>query len=221
MGMISLHNITKKYQQGSVKTEVLKGVNLEVAKGEFVAIMGRSGCGKSTLLNIIGGMDRADGGSYLFNEKEIPCMSAKKMAHFRNKNVGFVFQAFHLMAEFNVLDNIALPLGYAGISGKMRKEKAKELLSKIGLTDKAKSRPFQLSGGEQQRIAIARAISNEPEVLLADEPTGSLDEENGTHVMELLKSLGKQGLTIIMVTHDKKVAEYADRIVTMKNGRIE
>ncbi len=220
MQIITIKNLVKTYQSGDAKNEVLKDVCLEVNKGEFIAIMGRSGCGKSTLLNIMGGMDLADRGSYLFEGMQVSDFNRRQLAHFRNKKVGFVFQAFHLLPEFSIIDNISLPLGYAGAKSGQRKKRAKQLLEMVGLAGRETGRPFQLSGGEQQRVAIARAISNQPEVLLADEPTGSLDEENGIKIMQLLKTLNGQGLTIIMVTHDKKVAEYADRIIYMADGKI-
>ena len=219
--MIIINNLQKKYKNGDMDTEVLQGVNMQVKRGEFVAVMGRSGCGKSTLLNIIGGMDKADNGSYLFDGEQVLDYNSQQLANFRNKKVGFVFQAFHLLQEFSVADNIALPLGYAGIGAKQRKRTALELLEQIGLVEKAGRRPFQLSGGEQQRVAIARAISNQPEVLLADEPTGSLDEENGIRILELLKNLNERGLTIIMVTHDIKVSEYADRVIRITDGKVK
>lgn len=219
--MLIINNLQKKYKNGDMDTEVLQGVNMQVKRGEFVAVMGRSGCGKSTLLNIIGGMDKADSGSYLFDGEQVLDYNSQQLANFRNKKVGFVFQAFHLLQEFSVVDNIALPLGYAGIGAKQRKRTALELLEQIGLVEKAGRRPFQLSGGEQQRVAIARAISNQPEVLLADEPTGSLDEENGIRILELLKNLNERGLTIIMVTHDIKVSEYADRVIRITDGKVK
>ncbi len=221
MKIIAIKNLMKTYQTGGAKNEVLKNVCLEAEKGEFVAIMGRSGCGKSTLLNIMGGMDKADGGSYLFHGERVSDFNRRQLAHFRNKNVGFVFQAFHLLPEFNVMDNISLPLGYAGEKAAQRKQRAKQLLEMVGLAGRERDKVFQLSGGERQRVAIARAISNRPEVILADEPTGSLDEENGAKIMQLLKKLNGQGATIVMVTHDKKVAGYADRVIYMENGNIK
>lgn len=218
--MIQVEHLFKSYKTGELRTEVLKDVSLSVEKGEFVSIMGRSGCGKSTLLSILGGMDSADKGSYAFDGEDVSGMDARSLAHFRNKKVGFVFQAFHLLPEFNVMDNVSVPLGYAGVGAKQRRAVAMELLEKVGLGDKAKRRPSQLSGGEQQRVAIARAIAAKPEVLLADEPTGSLDEENGIRVMEMLKQLNEQGLTIILVTHDSKVAGYADRVLHMVDGKM-
>lgn len=218
--MIKVEHLYKSYKTGDISTEVLKDVGLEVEAGEFIAIMGRSGSGKSTLLNILGGMDSADSGSYLFDGEPVSGMDSRQLAHFRNKKIGFVFQSFYLLPEFNVMDNVAVPMGYGGVSSRERKARSLKLLEQVGLEKKAKRRPSQLSGGEQQRVAIARAIAQKPSVLLADEPTGSLDEENGIRIMELLKKLNEQGLTIILVTHDTKVAKYADRILYMTDGKL-
>lgn len=218
--MIEVRNLYKSYKNGDVCTKVLKDMNLTVEDGAFVTIMGRSGCGKSTLLNILGGMDRADQGTYLFDGTPVSGMDGRSLACFRNQKVGFVFQSFHLLPEFNVADNVALPLGYGGMGAKQRRKISMELLEKVGLADKARRRPSQLSGGEQQRVAIARAVAAGPKVLLADEPTGSLDEENGQKIMEMLKALNTQGLTILLVTHDPKVAACGSRMIHMADGRI-
>lgn len=215
--MIKLDNITKEYNKDTV---ALNNVSLEIKEGEFVAIIGKSGCGKSTLLNILGGMDVQTEGSYTFNETEVSKLKGKKLAKFRNENIGFVFQSFYLMNDLNCIDNVSLPLGYANASAKQRKETALKLLDEVGLKDMAKKRPSQMSGGEQQRIAIARALSNSPSVILADEPTGNLDEENGQKIMDLLRKLNKDGLTIIMVTHDLDLAEQADRMIHISDGKI-
>lgn len=215
--MIKIENLTKKYNE---ETTALNNVSLKINKGEFIAIVGKSGCGKSTLLNILGGMDIQTSGSYKFNDVEVSDLKGKKLAKFRNQNIGFVFQSFYLMNDFNAIDNISLPLGYANASAKVRKDTALRLLEEVDLLHKAKSRPSQMSGGEQQRIAIARAMSNNPEVLLADEPTGNLDEENGQRIMDLLKKLNKQGLTVIMVTHDLDLAKQADRMIHISDGKI-
>jgi len=220
MAVITLSQIKKTYQTGKIRTDVLKGIDFELNEGEFVAITGRSGCGKSTLLNILGGMDRQSGGEYLFDGKRVDQLNDVALARFRNRSIGFVFQAFHLAKELNALDNVALPLGYAGVGKRERRKRADELLAQVGLADKGKSYPSQLSGGEQQRVAIARAIANRPKVLLADEPTGNLDQENGMMVMELLQRLHKEGLTIIMVTHDLSLAGQADRLIRMQDGKI-
>ncbi|MSS63262.1 ABC transporter ATP-binding protein [Velocimicrobium porci] len=218
--MIKMENISKVYNSGVVETKALEQVSFEIKKGEFVAVIGRSGCGKSTLLNILGGMDTATEGSYLFDDICVNQLRGSSLAQFRNKKIGFVFQGFYLVAEMSAEENVALPLGYAKVGKKERKQRALELLKAVGLEEKAKNRPFELSGGEQQRVAIARAIANEPSVLLADEPTGNLDEENSKMVMELLQDLHKKGLTIIMVTHDMELAKKAERIIQIKDGKI-
>lgn len=218
--MIKIEQVVKRYGKGSGETVALKGVSLQIEKGEFVAITGPSGCGKSTLLNILGGMDIQTSGEYFYNDIDVKKLSEKELAKFRNKHIGFVFQAFHLAKEMTVAENIALPLGYAGVSGKARKERAKELLKKVGLSDKYKAYPTKLSGGEMQRVAIARALANYPQVLLADEPTGNLDYENGQMIMKLLKELNREGTTVIMVTHDRELAAMADRQICMADGKI-
>lgn len=218
-----LKDIVKRYEIGKKKnrnvTEALRGVNLSIAEGEFVAITGRSGCGKSTLLNIMGGMDRQTSGEYLFRGEKIDDMNTRALARFRNQSIGFVFQAFYLAKELNAIDNVAMPLGYAHVSSRERKRRAEEALAAVGLSEKLHARPSQLSGGEQQRVAIARAIINHPAALLADEPTGNLDYENGQKIMDLLHRLHEDGLTIVMVTHDLALAKQADRIIHMEDGR--
>lgn len=218
--MIELKQIVKHYGKGDNVTEALKGVSLQIEKGEFVAITGHSGCGKSTLLNILGGMDRQTEGEYLYDGTDVSRMSEKELAGFRNRHIGFVFQAFHLAGELTALENVALPLGYAGVGAKERKERAKVLLDRVGLSEKYKAHPAKLSGGEMQRVAIARAMANHPQVLLADEPTGNLDRENGEMVMKILRELNKEGMTIIMVTHDLELAAMADRCIRMADGDI-
>ncbi|MBD5468584.1 MAG: ABC transporter ATP-binding protein [Lachnospiraceae bacterium] len=221
--ILILKDIVKRYEIGKKKnrnvTEALRGVNLSIAEGEFAAITGRSGCGKSTLLNIMGGMDRQTSGEYLFCGEKIDDMNARALARFRNQSIGFVFQAFYLAKELNAIDNVAMPLGYAHVSSRERKRRAEEALAAVGLSEKLRARPSQLSGGEQQRVAIARAIINHPAVLLADEPTGNLDYENGQKIMDLLHRLHEDGLTIVMVTHDLVLAQQADRIIHMEDGR--
>lgn len=218
--MIELKQIVKHYGKGDNVTEALKGVSLQIEKGEFVAVTGHSGCGKSTLLNILGGMDRQTEGEYLYDGTDVSRMSEKELAGFRNRHIGFVFQAFHLAGELTALENVALPLGYAGVGAKERKERAKVLLDRVGLSEKYKAHPAKLSGGEMQRVAIARAMANHPQVLLADEPTGNLDRENGEMVMKILRELNKEGMTIIMVTHDLELAAMADRCIRMADGDI-
>lgn len=219
--MIILKNIYKSYIGKHVRTDVLKDLSLEIKKSEFVAIMGKSGSGKSTLLNILGCMDRFDAGSYYFNDIDISKLSNKEIAGFRNENIGFIFQAFHLIHELTCLENIMMPMGIKGISLKERQKRAIELLKDVGLENKAQNRPAELSGGEQQRIAIARALANKPTVILADEPTGNLDEENGKIIINYLKDLNKrEKVTIIMVTHDADIAGYADYVLKIRDGKI-
>lgn len=215
--MIKIENLTKQYNKD---TTALDHVSLEIKEGEFIAIVGKSGCGKSTLLNILGGMDVQTEGSYTFNGIAVSELKGKKLAKFRNENIGFIFQSFYLMNDRNCIANVSLPLGYANVSAKIRREVALKLLDEVGLKDKAKKRPSQMSGGEQQRVAIARALSNNPSVILADEPTGNLDEENGQKIMDLLKKLNKQGLTIIMVTHDLDLARQTDRRIHLSDGKV-
>lgn len=220
---LTLKDIVKRYESGTKKnrnvTEALRGVSLNIAEGEFVAITGRSGCGKSTLLNIMGGMDRPTSGEYLFCGEKVESMSPRALARFRNQSIGFVFQAFYLAKELNAIDNVSMPLGYAHVHRRERKQRAEEALAAVGLSEKLHAYPAQLSGGEQQRVAIARAIINHPAVLLADEPTGNLDFENGQKIMDLLHRLHSEGLTIVMVTHDLSLAGQADRTIHMEDGR--
>lgn len=219
--MIRLEGITKKYIGKYVHTEALKGVDLKVEEGEFIAIMGRSGTGKTTLLNLLGCMDRFNEGEYYFNDVNVSKLNDKQVAKFRNKNIGFIFQSFNLVPDLTALDNIELPLGLAGVPTKSRKDRAFRLLKEIGLEDKMYHRPLELSGGQQQRVAIARALANQPQMLLADEPTGNLDEESGVQIMEYLKQINmKERVTIIMVTHDPIVSQYADYVLEMKDGKI-
>lgn len=218
--MLELRNISKTYFGKYMNTEVLKGISIKIEQGEFALIIGKSGCGKSTLLNILGCMDCADEGDYIFMGQNLGILKDEQLAHFRNRNIGFVFQGFHLINEISIIENIEMPMGIAGIGKKVRRERALELLGLVGLGDKAKSRPLELSGGQQQRIAIARALSNHPNVLLCDEPTGNLDEESGRMIMELLAKLNRDGVTIIMVTHDLSMKGYANRVIEVKNGRV-
>ncbi len=218
--VLELKGIMKSYKTKDIKTVVLKDINLKVMEGEFLCLMGASGCGKSTLLNIIGDMDSFDAGEYIFNGKNVKKMRAKEAAVFKNKNIGFVFQAFNLVDDLNAESNVEMPMGYAGIGRRERKKRARDLLKKVGLEGKEKNYPSQLSGGQQQRVAIARAIANNPMLLIADEPTGNLDYESGKEIMCLLKKLNEEGMTIIMVTHDEKVAGYANRTVRMFDGKL-
>lgn len=218
--MIRMEEIVKEYGKGGSRTEALKGISLQIEKGEFVAVTGASGCGKSTLLNIMGGMDRQTGGVYYYDETPVTGFTEKELARFRNRNIGFVFQSFHLAKELTAVENVELPLGYARVGSRERRKRAMELLDRVGLLAKYKSHPSKLSGGEMQRVAIARALANSPQTLLADEPTGNLDHENGQAIMKLLRELNKEGTTIVMVTHDRELAYLADRKICMADGKI-
>lgn len=218
--LVALYNANKIYMQADIKTSGIIDVSMEVYQGEFIAITGRSGCGKSTLLNILGIMDCLTGGEYLFCGENITQMKGKLAAAFRNQQIGFVFQAFNLINEISVIENVCMPLGYAGVKKNERERKALQMLEAVGLEKKMNKRPIHLSGGEQQRVAIARAIINNPKLLLADEPTGNLDEENSRMIMELLTKLNNQGMTIIMVTHSQEMAAYAKRRIQMRDGKI-
>ena len=218
--MIMLMGIEKTYCGKEIKTKVLKGVDLSISKGEFVCIFGESGSGKSTLLNILGLLDDATIGTYKLDGVDIRKLSKKESAFIRNQKIGFVFQAYHLIPELNALENLVVPLGYAGMRKKEREKIAYELLTEFGIDDLEKKHVSQMSGGEQQRIAIMRAIINKPQILLADEPTGNLDKENSQTIMNLFERLNKQGMTIVMVTHDTSLAKYGTRVVRVEDGRI-
>lgn len=218
--MLCLKGIRKTYRNSNVETNALNGIDLTIERGEFAAIMGRSGCGKSTLLNIIGLMDNYDKGIYKFNEIDISTLSFNDKASFRNKTIGFVFQSFNLINEMTVLENVEVPMGYAGVGTKMRKKRAMEMLEQVDMADKANNFPNQLSGGQQQRVAIARALANKPEIILADEPTGNLDSKNADDIMEVFKELHKLGNTILLVTHDDNVGQGTERIIRMEDGLI-
>lgn len=219
MSIINLHGITKIYRTREVETVALENVNLEVEKGDFLSVMGPSGCGKSTMLNIMGLLDVPTEGKILINGTETNNMKDKEMAEFRNKTLGFVFQSFHLINSLNVLDNVELPLLYRKSTEKSRSEMAKQVLEKVGLSHRMKHFPSQLSGGQCQRVAIARAIIGNPQIILADEPTGNLDSKMGTEIMDLLFKLNEEGTTIVMVTHDEHIAKTTKRIVRFFDGR--
>jgi putative ABC transport system ATP-binding protein len=218
--VILLHNISKTYISGDIETPVLHAISLTIHNGDFVAIIGPSGSGKSTLLNILGLLDNATSGSYELNGKDVTQLTEDQQAHYRNKEIGFVFQQFNLLKRESVLDNVILPAIYAGISDTVRRVKASDLLSKVGLADQMSKRPNQLSGGQQQRVAIARALMNDPAIILADEPTGNLDTKSGRDVMEILKSLNKEGRTIIIITHDTEIADQAKRVISIRDGKV-
>lgn len=220
MAIIKLQNINKIYRTDEIETVALENVNLTVEKSEFLSIMGPSGCGKSTLLNIMGLLDTPTSGTVLINDFDTSKLNDKQMAQFRNKTLGFVFQSFHLINSLNVIDNVMLPLLYRSMSDKERKETAKLMLERVGLSHRAYHYPAQLSGGQCQRVAIARAIVGNPEIILADEPTGNLDSKMGSEIMELLHELNvKDGRTIVMVTHNEAQAKETSRIVRFFDGR--
>jgi putative ABC transport system ATP-binding protein len=218
--MIKLDNITKIYSTEEVQTTSLNGVSLEVNEGEFVAIMGPSGCGKSTLLNIIGLIDTPTTGTYLLNGKDVSTLTENERTDIRKGVIGFVFQSFNLIDELNVRENIELPLLYMGVPAKERRRRAEEVMERMNISHREKHFPNQLSGGQQQRVAIARAVIAGPKLILADEPTGNLDSVNGQEVMNLLKELNQQGTTIVMVTHSRHDASYANRIINLFDGSI-
>ena len=218
--MIKLTEINKIYRTNEIETVALENVNLEVEKGEFLSIMGPSGCGKSTLLNIIGLLDAPTSGIIEIGGTRTDGMKDKQLAAFRNKKLGFVFQSFHLINSLNVLDNVELPLLYRKVSAKERRHLAEEVLAKVGLSHRMRHMPTQLSGGQCQRVAIARAIIGNPEIILADEPTGNLDSKNGAEVMQLLTELNREGTTIVLVTHSKHDASFAHRIINLFDGSI-
>lgn len=218
--MIKIENLHKSYQTGSNSLHVLKGLNLEIAEGELVSIMGSSGSGKSTLLNILGILDEADEGSYLLDGVPIKNLSEKRAAQYRNKFLGFIFQSFNLIGYKTALDNVALPLYYQGMKRTERLDRALNYLEKVGLADWAHHLPNQLSGGQKQRIAIARALASSPKVLLADEPTGALDTKTSYEIMNLIQEINDEGKTILVVTHEEDIADMTKRIVTLRDGVI-
>lgn len=218
--LIQIEDMTKVYQMGDIKVHALRGVSLEVKPGEYVAIMGASGSGKSTLMNMIGLLDRPTSGSYRVRGTEASSLGKSKLADLRNREIGFVFQQFNLLARVSARRQVELPLFYAGVPGRQQRELALAALERVGLADRADHRPDELSGGQQQRVAIARALVNKPSLLLADEPTGALDTKTGAEVLALFDELHTQGLTIIVVTHDPQVAQHAERVVTLSDGLI-
>lgn len=219
--MIRLENISKTYGSKEAATRVLKGINLEIKDGEFVAIMGPSGSGKSTLLNILGALDIPSEGSYNFFNTDMRLLSKEQRALFRRNILGFVFQGFNLSKKTSALENVEMPLIYQGVKAKERRERAYKALKSVGLESHLNYEPSQLSGGQQQRVAIARAIVTEPKILIVDEPTGNLDTKRGHEIMELISDFNKQGITIIMVTHEEDIASYASRTIYIRDGVIE
>ena len=218
--LIELRNIYKIYQMGSEQVRASDGVNLSICRGEFVAIVGKSGSGKSTLMNIIGALDVPTEGEYLLGGQDTSEMGDDELANIRNKMIGFIFQQYNLLPKLNLLENVELPLLYAGMSTAERRERAMKSLKRVGLEDKWKNLPKQLSGGQQQRVSIARALAGNPSLILADEPTGALDSTTGREVLELFIRLNELGNTIVMITHDEKVARYAHRVVRIVDGEL-
>jgi len=220
MDIIRTENIVKDYILGKIKVRALNGIDLQIQKSEFVAIMGPSGSGKSTLMHIIGCLDRATEGTYYLDDVLVSKMPKSSLAAIRNRKIGFVFQSFNLLPHLNILKNVELPLMYGGLSHRKRLARAKEVLQSVGLGDRLKHKPGELSGGERQRVAIARAIVNDPSILLADEPTGNLDSQSGGDILEIFGDLHSQGNTVIMVTHDQAIASRAQRIIKIIDGKI-
>jgi len=218
--MIKITDLQKLYRTEEVETVALNNLSMEVKQGEFIAVMGPSGCGKSTLLNIIGLLDDLDGGSYLFNDIEVANFNERKRSDLRKHNIGFVFQSFNLIDELTIFENVELPLIYTKVPAAERKKRVEEVLEKVQIMHRRNHFPQQLSGGQQQRVAVARAVVNNPKLILADEPTGNLDSNNGNAVMQLLTELNEQGTTVVMVTHSEHDARYSDRIIRMLDGQI-
>jgi putative ABC transport system ATP-binding protein len=221
MGLITTQDLWKTYVMGSEEIHALRGVSINIEKGEYVAIMGPSGSGKSTLMNLIGCLDTPTKGSYLLNGKEVASMNDDELARIRNEEIGFVFQTFNLLPRATALHNVELPLVYAGVSGKDRLERAKAALDKVELSPRASHKPNELSGGQRQRVAIARALVNNPSILLADEPTGNLDSKTGIEIMAVFKRLHEAGNTIILVTHEADIAAHAHRVISIRDGQVE
>ena len=218
--MIELYNIQKEYYIGKEKVPILKDINLKIESGEFVSIMGPSGSGKSTLMNIIGCLDRPSTGTYLLNKQDVSKYSDEQLSKVRNNQIGFVFQQFHLLPRLTSVENVELPMFYAGIPRKERRERAERVLEKVGLGERMKFYPTELSGGQKQRVAIARSIVNNPTIILADEPTGALDTKTSVDIMEQFSKLNEDGTTVVVITHEPEVAAYASRTIMVRDGRI-
>jgi putative ABC transport system ATP-binding protein len=218
--LIRLDGVTKVFLTDEVETHALSGIHMEIRNGEYVSIAGPSGCGKTTLLSILGLLDTPSDGKYWLNTKQVSDLSFSERARIRNREIGFIFQAFNLIGDLTVYENVELPLTYRGMAGKERKERVQDALERVGMSHRMKHYPSQLSGGQQQRVAVARAVVGKPSILLADEPTGNLDSRNSESVMELLEELHREGATICMVTHDPRFARYAQRSVHLFDGRV-
>ena len=221
MSLIETRDLWKTYTMGDEEIHALRGVSIQIERGEYVAIMGPSGSGKSTLMNLIGCLDTPSKGSYLLNEKEVAAMNDDDLAQIRNEEIGFVFQTFNLLPRATALHNVELPLIYAGMPARERQERARQALERVDLTARASHRPNELSGGQRQRVAIARALVNKPSILLADEPTGNLDSKTGNELMGVFERLHEAGNTIVLVTHEADIAAYAHRVISIRDGQVE
>lgn len=220
MALIKMNGITKEYKMGAAIVNALRGIDLEIEQGEFVAVVGPSGSGKSTLMNLIGCLDRPTSGEYFLEGRKVDSLSDDELAKIRNRKIGFVFQTFNLLPRTNCLHNVELPLLYANVSRKERQKRAIAILERVGLKERIYHNPNELSGGERQRVAIARALITNPSIVLADEPTGNLDSKTGSEIMAMLTELNREGRTIVLVTHEKYIAEYASRIIYLRDGLI-
>lgn len=221
MALVKLTKVSKIYETGEVSFQALKNISLEVKKGEFIAVIGASGSGKSTLMNLIGLLDKPTSGTYELNGENTLTLNEDSLAKIRNKKIGFVFQLFNLLPRTSALENVAMPLIYAGVKRELREERAKMALTEVGLSDKLQSRPNQLSGGQQQRVAVARALVNNPDLILADEPTGNLDTKSGKEIMAIFEKLHQAGKTIIMITHESEIAKHARKVIRLKDGMVQ
>jgi len=219
--MIEVKNVTKIYQMGEVEVRALRGVSLQIEQGEFLTIMGPSGSGKSTLMNVLGCLDSPTEGSYHLNDQDVSHLSDTQLAHIRNQEIGFVFQQFNLLPRTSALRQVELPLIYAGVAGRERKQRAQAALETVGLGERMSHKPDELSGGQQQRVAIARALVTEPSIIMADEPTGNLDTRSGNEVLRIFQQLNEKGITVIFVTHDPEIAAYSQRVIHIRDGLLE
>jgi len=221
MAIVAIKKLSKVYQMGTVELHALRAIDLEIAEGKYIAIMGPSGSGKSTLLNLLGCLDRPTHGHYYLGGEDVSGLDDDALSQIRGKRIGFIFQSYNLIAQLNVIENIEVPLYYQSMGERESVERARELAELVGLRDRMKHRPTELSGGQQQRVAIARALANDPLIILADEPTGNLDSESGGEILQILSDLNRQGKTVIVVTHDPKVAQRAEEVIHLLDGRIE